>query len=302
MTDYIVSSINSFMNENFVLNSLCYILISCILLMFAKWLFKKAIKYDMYEEIKKGNITGIVPYCGFLFGNVAILIGAFVGPDSATFLFDLAYYIVYALIGICLMIFSGYITEKAILHKFNNVDEIVRDRNLGTAAVHFGIYVASGLIISACVTGETLATHGKMYGLISSFVYYAMGAVFLILFSKIHDMLTPYSLLKEIEEDNVAVGISFAGHIIAIGIILMRASIGDVGTWQHGIITYFIDLSAIILLLPFIRILLDRIIVKNINIAQEVKGNNIAAGFGEAVVIVGFALLLFFMVDFVNII
>ena len=45
-----------------------------------------------------------------------------------------------------------------------------------------------------------------------------------------------------------------------------------------------------------------RIIVKNINIAQEVKGNNIAAGFGEAVVIVGFALLLFFMVDFVNIV
>ena len=57
MTDYIVSSINSFMNENFILNSLCYILISCIVLMFAKWLFKKAIKYDMYEEITSQDMN-----------------------------------------------------------------------------------------------------------------------------------------------------------------------------------------------------------------------------------------------------
>ena len=299
--DFIVC-INGFMGENAVLNSLCYIFVSCLLLIFSKWLYKKAIKYNMYAEIKKGNITGIVPYCGFLFGNVAILIGAFVGPDSARFLFDLLYYVVYAILGICLMLFSGFVAEKVILYKFNNVDEIVRDRNLGTAAVHFGIYVASGLIISACVTGETLAAHGKMYGLISSLIYYAMGIVFLILFTKIHDILTPYSLLKEIEEDNVAVGISFAGHIIAIGIILMRASIGDVGTWQHGFYAYFADLSAIVLLLPFVRILLDKIIVKDINITQEVKMNNVAAGFGEAMVIVGFSLLIFFMVDFVSIV
>ena len=201
-----------------------------------------------------------------------------------------------------MMLFSGFVCEKAILHKFNNVDEIVRDRNLGTAAVHFGIYLASGLIISACVTGETLVVHGKMYGIVSTVVYYILGMLFLVLFSKIYDKLTPYNLLKEIEEDNVAVGLAFAGNIIAIGLILMRATIGDVGSWQHGLILYFVDLTAIILLLPSISFILDKMIVKAINIKQEIKMNNIAAGLGEAFVIVSFALIIFFMVDFVNIV
>ncbi len=285
-----------------ILASLIYIIVSCTILVIAKWLYARFIKYDMFAEIKKGNVTAIVPYCGFLLGNVAILLGSFAGETVLSFKLDLLSYVAYAFLGIAMMLFSGFVCEKAILHKFNNVDEIVRDRNLGTAAVHFGIYLASGLIISACVTGETLVVHGKMYGIVSTVVYYILGMLFLVLFSKIYDKLTPYNLLKEIEEDNVAVGLAFAGNIIAIGLILMRATIGDVGSWQHGLILYFVDLTAIILLLPSISFILDKMIVKAINIKQEIKMNNIAAGLGEAFVIVSFALIIFFMVDFVNIV
>ncbi len=286
---------------NPIFTSLVYIIVSCSMLIFSKWLFMRFAKYDMYEEIKKGNVTGIIPYLGFLLGVCAIQIGAFVGPSNTLFRYEILSYIMYSLMGSFLMIFSGYVVEKAILHRFNNVDEIVRDRNIGTAAVHFGMYLASGLIISACVTGETIVAHGRCYGVISTLVYYVMGMIFLILFAKLYDMLTPYSLLGEIEADNVAVGVAFGGNLIAIGLILMRATIGDIGTWQQGLILYFIDLSAIILLLPSVRFLLDRLIVKEINITKEIKHNNVAAGLGEAVVLVAFALLIFFMVDFVNI-
>lgn len=286
---------------NPIFTSLVYIIVSCSMLIFSKWLFMRFAKYNMYEEIKKGNVTGIIPYLGFLLGVCAIQIGAFVGPSNTLFRYEILSYIMYSLMGSFLMIFSGYVVEKAILHKFNNVDEIVRDRNIGTAAVHFGMYLASGLIISACVTGETIVAHGRCYGVISTLVYYVMGMIFLILFAKLYDMLTPYSLLGEIEADNVAVGVAFCGNLIAIGLILMRATIGDIGTWQQGLILYFIDLSAIILLLPSVRFLLDRLIVKEINITKEIKHNNVAAGLGEAVVLIAFALLIFFMVDFVNI-
>lgn len=285
---------------NPIFTSLVYIIVSCSMLIFSKWLFMRFAKYNMYEEIKKGNVTGIIPYLGFLLGVCAIQIGAFVGPSNTLFRYEILSYIMYSLMGSFLMIFSGYVVEKAILHKFNNVDEIVRDRNIGTAAVHFGMYLASGLIISACVTGETIVAHGRCYGVISTLVYYVMGMIFLILFAKLYDMLTPYSLLGEIEADNVAVGVAFGGNLIAIGLILMRATIGDIGTWQQGLILYFIDLSAIILLLPSVRFLLDRLIVKEINITKEIKHNNVAAGLGEAVVLIAFALLIFFMVDFVN--
>ena len=285
---------------NPIFTSLVYLIVSCSMLIFSKWLFMRFAKYDMYEEIKKGNVTGIIPYLGFLLGVCAIQIGAFVGPSNTLFRYEILSYIMYSLMGSFLMIFSGYVVEKAILHKFSNVDEIVRDRNIGTAAVHFGMYLASGLIISACVTGETIVAHGRCYGVISTLIYYIMGMIFLILFAKLYDMLTPYSLLGEIEADNVAVGVAFGGNLIAIGLILMRATIGDIGTWQQGLILYFIDLSAIILLLPSVRFLLDRLIVKEINITKEIKHNNVAAGLGEAVVLIAFALLIFFMVDFVN--
>lgn len=285
---------------NPIFTSLIYLIVSCSMLIFSKWLFMRFAKYNMYEEIKKGNVTGIIPYLGFLLGVCAIQIGAFVGPSNTLFRYEILSYIMYSLMGSFLMIFSGYVVEKAILHKFSNVDEIVRDRNIGTAAVHFGMYLASGLIISACVTGETIVAHGRYYGVISTLIYYVMGMIFLILFAKLYDMLTPYSLLGEIEADNVAVGVAFGGNLIAIGLILMRATIGDIGTWQQGLILYFIDLSAIILLLPSVRFLLDRLIVKEINITKEIKHNNVAAGLGEAVVLIAFALLIFFMVDFVN--
>ena len=285
---------------NPIFTSLVYLIVSCSMLIFSKWLFMRFAKYNMYEEIKKGNVTGIIPYLGFLLGVCAIQIGAFVGPSNTLFRYEILSYIMYSLMGSFLMIFSGYVVEKAILHKFSNVDEIVRDRNIGTAAVHFGMYLASGLIISACVTGETIVAHGRCYGVISTLIYYVMGMIFLILFAKLYDMLTPYSLLGEIEADNVAVGVAFGGNLIAIGLILMRATIGDIGTWQQGLILYFIDLSAIILLLPSVRFLLDILIVKEINITKEIKHNNVAAGLGEAVVLIAFALLIFFMVDFVN--
>ena len=285
---------------NPIFTSLVYLIVSCSMLIFSKWLFMRFAKYNMYEEIKKGNVTGIIPYLGFLLGVCAIQIGAFVGPSNTLFRYEILSYIMYSLMGSFLMIFSGYVVEKAILHKLSNVEEMVRDRNIGTAAVHFGMYLASGLIISACVTGETIVAHGRCYGVISTLIYYVMGMIFLILFAKLYDMLTPYSLLGEIEADNVAVGVAFGGNLIAIGLILMRATIGDIGTWQQGLILYFIDLSAIILLLPSVRFLLDRLIVKEINITKEIKHNNVAAGLGEAVVLIAFALLIFFMVDFVN--
>lgn len=287
---------------NPIIVSLIYIIISCLVLIFGKWLYVKTLKYSMYDEIRGGNVTAVIPYCGFLLGNVAILIGAFAGDSAMLLRYELIYYLAYALLGILLMLFSGFIVEKTILHQFNNVDEIVRDRNIGTAAVYFGMYVASGLIISACVTGDTLATHGKWYGLVSSFVYYVLGMIFLIFFSKLYDKLTPYSLLDEIERDNVAVGVAFGGNIIAIGLILMRATIGDIGTWQQGLILYFIDLTVIVLLLPSVAFLLDRIIVKAINLRKEIKKNNIAAGLAEAFAIIVFSLLIFFMVDLVNVI
>ena len=78
----------------------------------------------------------------------------------------------------------------------------------------------------------------------------------------------------------------------------MKATLGDIADIQQNIILYFIDLSSIILLLPSLRFILGNVLIKSININTEIKNNNIAAGLIEFVTIIGFTLLIFFMVDF----
>ena len=275
--------------ENPILISLIYVLVSCIMLFLSKILFNKFYSYKVEEQIKEGNCTPIIAFCGYMLGITAILIGAFVGPSNQNLKYDLLMYVLYSLLGIVLMNISSFVADKIILYKFSSAKEMIEDKNIGTAMVHFGIYLASGLIISACINGE----YG---GIISSVVYYIFGMLFLFVFLKIYDLITPYSIHDELEKDNYAVGIALSGNIIAIGLILMKATLGDIEDWQRSAVLYFIDLLSIILLLPSIRFILGNFIIKNIN--GLIKENNVGAGLIEFITIISFALVVFFMVDF----
>ena len=274
-----------------IITSLIYVFTSCVMLFLSKIAFDKFSPFKPEEQLKENNPTPIIAFVGYLVGVTFILVGAYVGPAASSFKLDILLYIAYALLGIVLMTLTGFLVNKVMLNKFNNTKEMLQDRNIGTAAVHFGIYIASGLIISACVNGE----YG---GLLSSIIYYILGMLFLFVFLRIYDVITPYSIHDELEKDNYAVGIALAGNIIAIGLILMKATLGDVVGWKSNIILYLIDLASILLLLPAVRYILGNIIIRKININKELKNNNVAAALIEFSAITCFALIIFFMVDF----
>lgn len=276
---------------NPILTSIIYLAISCIMLYLSKFMFDKFSLFKPEKELCECNYTAIIAFCGYMLGIAFILVGAFVGPSASSFKMDLLMYVAYALVGIVLMTISGFTTRKIMLNRFDNAKELLQDKNIGTAAVYFGFYIASGLIIAACVNGE-------FGGVLSSIFYYVLSVCFMFIFLRIYDFLTPYSVHEELENDNHAVGIALAGNIIAIGIILMKATLGDVEGWKNSLLTYFVDLSAIMLMLPVVRFILGNFIVKAINLNKEIKENNIAAGLVEFTGIVCFALLIFFMVDF----
>ena len=278
---------------NAVLTSLIYVIASCIMLFLSKIIFNKLYPYKIDEQIKECNCTPIIAFCGYIAGIAVILIGAFIGPSTQNFKYDLMMYVLYSILGIILMNISSIVTDKVMLYKFSTAKEMAEDKNIGTAFVQFGVYIASGLIISSCINGE----YG---GLLSSVIYYILGMIFLFIFLKIYDLITPYSIHEELEKDNYAAGIALCGNIIAIGLILMKATLGDIEDWQRGAMLYFIDLASIILLLPAVRFLLGNIIIKDIN--KFIKENNVGAGLIEFIGIISFALIIFFMVDFSNIV
>ena len=278
---------------NSVYASLIYIFLSSFLLYIAKVMFNKFSFFNIEDRIKQKDFTSIIVFCGYILGITFVLIGAFVGPSAKLLRYDLLMYFAYGVLGIFLMNLSGVIADKVMLSKFSNAKEILEDKNMGTAAVHCAFYITTGLIVAACVNGE-------FGGFVSSVIYYILGMIFLFIFLKIYDLLTPYSIHAELEKDNYAVGIALAGNIIAIGLILAKATLGDVSDIHRNIILYFVDLASIVLLLPGIRYLLGNIIFRNIN--QELKNNNVAAGLIEFSGIICFAFIIFFMVDFSSVI
>ena len=279
------------LGNNAIVQSIIYLSISCIMLFLSKFMFDRFSLFQPEKEVKKANYTAIIAFCGYMTGVAFILVGAFAGPSGKSFRMDLAMYIAYAIVGIILMTVSGFVTRKIMLNRFDNAKELLQDKNIGTSAVYFGFYVAHGLIIAACVNGE-------FGGILSSIFYYVLSVCFMFLFLRLYDYFVPYSIHEELENDNYAVGIALAGNIIAIGLILMKATLGDMDIWKISLISFFIDLSAIFLLLPVVRFVLGNFIVKAININKELKNNNVAAGLIEFTCITCFALLVFFMVDF----
>ncbi len=276
---------------NPILSSLIYIAASCVMLFIARVLFDKFSPFKVEEQVKEKNSTALFAFSGYMLGIVSVLAGAFVGPEGNLFRIDLLLYIAYAFAGILLMTLSGFAADKILLNKFDSKKEILVDKNIGTAAVYFAVYLATGLIASACVTGE----YG---GILSSIIYYILGILFMFLFLKLYDRLTPYSVHEELEKDNYAVGIALGGNIIAMGLILMKATLGDSTTLTENVILYAVDLAAIFLLLPVVRFILCNFIIRNVNINSEIKANNVAAGILEFASIVCFAIIVFFMADF----
>lgn len=274
-----------------ILTSLIYIAVSCVMLFLARVLFDKFSPFKVEEQVKEKNATALLAFAGYMLGIVCVFAGAFIGPEAGLFRVDLLLYISYAIVGILLMTLSGYIADKILLNKFDCKKEILEDKNIGTAAVYFAVYLATGLIASACVTGE----YG---GVLSSIVYYILGIFFMVLFIKLYDVLTPYSIHEELEKDNYAVGIALGGNIIAMGLILMKATIGDAMTLTENIALYAVDLAAIFLLLPVVRFILCNFIIRHVDINKEIKENNVAAGVLEFASIVCFAIIVFFMADF----
>lgn len=90
---------------------------------------------------------------------------------------------------------------------------------VGIASVALAIQGSEEAGEAAFLSGWNL-----LNGIIGAVVYSALGLAILLIGFKIFDIVTPFSLNKEIAEDNnVAAGVVAAGIIIALGIIVAAA-------------------------------------------------------------------------------
>ncbi len=229
------------------------------------------------ELVEKDNLAVALAVAGYYLGLVIVLGGVVSGPASLNVLDDVIGLVIFGLLGIVLLNLSTWINDKVVFSKFDNEKEIVEDRNAGMGAVEGGNYVAVGLITAGAMSGEG--------GLLPGLVFWVLGLVALIVAGLLYDKITSYDLHEQIEKDNVAVGVAFAGVLVGFGNIIRLAGDGDFVSWTESLTEFGYYTVVGLILLPFVRIFADKVLLPGASLSDELVQDrpNLGAGFIEAV-------------------
>ncbi len=267
------------MNVDAVLTSIIYIL-SFFTLFFIGKIVNDLLHrdYRLNEElVEKDNPALALAISGYYLGLVLCIGGTMIG-DSRGLLEDMLDLFIYGILSIILLNLSWFICDRLMLPRFKVNEELIRDQNQGTGAVIFGLSVATGLIIYGSVSGEG----GNIW---TAAAFWGLGQAILIVAGLIYNLITPYDLHDEIEKDNVAAGVSFAGALIAVGIIIGLSAEGDFTSWQQDLAEFILVAVFGLLLLPFIRLLTDKVLLPTVNLTDEIANQdkpNVGAAYIEA--------------------
>lgn len=270
-------------------NPATFLVLFAVLFVLGKWLNDLVTSHAVDRELtERDNPALAISTAGYYLGIIIIFLGALIGP-STSLLWDLLIVGGYGLGGIGLLLLSRVINDRLILRGFSAQRELIEDQNSGTGAVLFGSYVASALIVAGSIQGEGGGPH-------TALVFYGLGQVALIAFTWLYDWLAPYSLLDQIEKDNVAAGVGFGGALIAIGIIVMRAVSGDFVSWAEDLQYLGGNVLLVFVYLAGVRFFFDRVIIPQSDLSVEItRDRNVGAGLLEGAVSIGFAAVLFFL-------
>ena len=270
------------------LQALIYFAISLILFYVGKLLHDRIYRnIDVnHELVEKDNLAFSLAHTGYYTGLLLAIGSAVIGPSHGLIMdiFDIVFYGVLAII---LLNISIFINDKVILRKFSVHDEIVRDQNSGTGVIEGANAVATGLILMGAITGE-----GSW---LTAILFWVGGQILVIFATLVYTWVTPYDNLKEIEKDNVAAGIGFAGAMIAIANLIRFGLSIDYEFWLDSLIHVLANVGIGLIFLPIARFLADKILLSGQKLTDEIVNQqkpNIGAAIIEAFVYIGGSVLI----------
>ncbi len=262
-----------------VVSGILYLIAVFILFVMGKWVYDKTHPaFRIKEElVEKDNMALAVDLMGYYLGLVFALGGILEGP-SVGIVDDLLDIFFFGAVSILLLNLSMFINNRMILPRFDNYKEMIQDQNVGTGVVQAGNHIAIGLIIYGAVSGQG-------GDLITAAVFWILGQLGLILAAKVYNTITPFDIHDAIEKDNVAVGVAFAGVLVALGNIIRLGTMGDFYSWRVNLTGYGQYYLFGIVMLPVVRMATDKLLLPGARLTDEVvhqQHPNVGAGILEA--------------------
>jgi len=130
---------------------------------------------------------------------------------------------------------------------------------------------------------------------LSSIGFWLLGQLLLLLTTYVYNAILPYNIHNEIEKDNVAAGMGFAGALVALSILISYGTKGDFEGWPTHLQTIFFDVLIGLILLPIARWITDWILLPGERLTDEIinqKHPNKGAALVEAFAYIGGAVLI----------
>ena len=276
-----------------VYDAVVYIMVAFAIFLIGKFVYQLLHpSFKVREElVKKDNFAFAIAHVGYYVGLLLSIGSAIVGPSTGL-LNDVIDIAVYGLLAIILLNCSIFLSDYLMLRNFSIRKEIIEDQNPGTGIVEGAVSIASGLIIFGAVSGES---GNLLFGILTAVVFWAFGQLALIVTTRFYNWITPYNLHDHIEQDNVAVGVGFAGAIIAIANLIRFGLAGDFEGWLPSFTETGFEVVVGLILLPVMRLITDKILLPGERLTDEIINQerpNVGAAMVEAFAYIGGSVLI----------
>ena len=264
--------------------ALCFVLFVLGRLIFG--LFHRNINIKE-ELVDRDNLAFAISHVGYFLGMLLAIGSAIVGPSHGL-VQDVIDISIYGLLSILLLNISLIINDKIILRNFSIREEITTRHNIAVGVAEAAIAVATGLILMGSVSGEG----GSV---ITALAFWALGQVVLIITALFYTFFTKINIQEQLQKGNVAVGIAFAGALIAIANLIRYGLAGEFESWQENLSNVGIEIAIGLVFLPMVRVVADKMLLPGRKFNEELVGQekpNLGAAFLEAFAYIGGSILI----------
>ena len=272
---------------------LVYLTVSALILLLAKLANQLLAGYKLNQQITQIDNKAIaVSFAGFTLSVCIIISGVLNSPSSAAIgtptwsITDVGSTALWGIIGAAMLLTSRWFNDKLVLPKFSTKKELLEDQNVGVGAAQAGTYITTALIIRSSIAGAD--QYGLAMEIALSLVWFSLSLALIFLFSKLYQKVVNFQFHEELERDNAAVGVAFAGSLVSFGLLLsfyIHRCDGLLGLLLWAFI------SAVLLLI--VRCLVDKLLLPSCKLDHEISEDaNWGAAIIEVATSIGTALLI----------
>ena len=279
-----------FMNIENYMYYVMYALVYLALATVMKYILniKSSNHYSADEQIAEGNMAVGLRRSGAQLGLAIAMIGVLSGKSSPDVVNDLINTVIYGFVAIGFMLVSLFITDKALLPKVDNTAELKKG-NVAIGMVEFGTLVMTGILAYASIKGDD-------GGIVSSIIYFIAGQITMILLVLLYEKVLAKNInpVACVVESNMSAGIYLSGKIIAYGLILQSAIIGNglALSPADAAIEFVIAAAAGMIMLYVFEILIDLLIITSTKVSDIILKDQQVAAVQLTLAKVGMALIL----------